>query len=81
LIIELMFELNAESGATLVLVTHDPDLATRCERVLTIAEGQLVADVRAARSGGVRPSLAAVAPMPAVANAVDQPPGQPRVLT
>ena len=45
-IIELMFELNAESGATLILVTHDPDLAARCQRVLTIAEGRLVADVR-----------------------------------
>ncbi len=47
-IIELMFELNAESGATLILVTHDPDLAGRCQRVLTIAEGRLVADQKTA---------------------------------
>ncbi|MGE0314885.1 MAG: ABC transporter ATP-binding protein [Lautropia sp.] len=45
-IIELMFELNAERGATLVLVTHDQALAARCERVLVIAEGRLVADRR-----------------------------------
>ncbi len=43
-IIELLFELNAESGATLILVTHDPGLARRCGRILTIASGALVAD-------------------------------------
>jgi putative ABC transport system ATP-binding protein len=43
-IIDLLFELNAESGATLVLVTHDPSLAARCGRILALANGQLVAD-------------------------------------
>ena len=43
-IIELLFELNAESGATLILVTHDPGLARRCNRILTIASGALIAD-------------------------------------
>jgi putative ABC transport system ATP-binding protein len=43
-IIDLLFELNAESGATLVLVTHDPSLAARCGRVLALASGALVAD-------------------------------------
>ncbi|HZH07723.1 MAG TPA: ATP-binding cassette domain-containing protein [Lautropia sp.] len=43
-IIELLFELNAESGATLVLVTHDPSLAARCGRILTLANGHLIAD-------------------------------------
>ncbi len=45
-IIELLFELNAESGATLVLVTHDPSLAARCGRILSLASGELVADRR-----------------------------------
>ena len=40
-IIDLLFELNAGSGATLVLVTHDEALAKRCNRVLTLREGQL----------------------------------------
>ena len=40
-IIELLFQLNRERGATLVLVTHDADLARRCGRVLTISEGRL----------------------------------------
>ncbi len=43
-IIDLLFELNAESGATLVLVTHDPSLAARCGRILTLANGHLIAD-------------------------------------
>ena len=45
-IIDLLFDLNSETGATLVLVTHDPSLARRCARVLTLASGRLVADDR-----------------------------------
>ena len=41
-IIELLFELNRESGATLVLVTHDPALAGRCGRTLSLRSGRLV---------------------------------------
>jgi len=41
-IIKLMFELNAEYGSTLVLVTHDPSIAARCSRTITIAAGKLV---------------------------------------
>jgi putative ABC transport system ATP-binding protein len=40
-IIDLLFGLNAQSGATLVLVTHDEALARRCNRVLTLREGIL----------------------------------------
>jgi putative ABC transport system ATP-binding protein len=40
-IIELLFGLNRESGATLVLVTHDAALAGRCARVLTLKDGVL----------------------------------------
>ena len=41
-VIELMFSLNAESGTTLVLVTHDNALAARCGRTLRLASGRLV---------------------------------------
>jgi len=40
-IIDLLFKLNAESGTTLVLVTHDMQLASRCQRVLELQNGQL----------------------------------------
>jgi putative ABC transport system ATP-binding protein len=43
-VIQLMFELNRERGSTLVLVTHDPSIAARCERTVTIAAGRLVQD-------------------------------------
>ena len=40
-VIELLFEMNRERGTTLVLVTHDADLARRCDRRLHIAAGQI----------------------------------------
>lgn len=40
-IIELLFEMNREQGTTLVLITHDPALASRCERTLSIHAGIL----------------------------------------
>ena len=43
-IMELMFELNRNSRATLVLVTHDQGLAERCDRVLSLDVGRLVSD-------------------------------------
>ena len=43
-IIALMTDLNREAGTTLVLVTHDPDLAARARRILRLADGKLVSD-------------------------------------
>lgn len=40
-VIELLFELNQRHGTTLVLVTHDPQLASRCHRVLHMQAGTL----------------------------------------
>jgi len=40
-VMELMFELNREAGTTLVLVTHDPAIARRCQRQLRIEAGRL----------------------------------------
>jgi putative ABC transport system ATP-binding protein len=42
-IIELLFDLNAASRTTLVVVTHDPAVARRCERTIRIEAGRLVA--------------------------------------
>ena len=42
-VIDLLFELNAQAGTTLVLVTHDERLAERCSRVLRLDRGRLVA--------------------------------------
>ena len=47
-IIELLFELNREFGATLILVTHDDAIAARCGRTLRIAQGRIESDSGAA---------------------------------
>ncbi|CAN5856920.1 ABC transporter ATP-binding protein [soil metagenome] len=46
-IIELMAELNRDLGTTLVLVTHDPEVAVRARRTIRVADGALIADTDA----------------------------------
>jgi putative ABC transport system ATP-binding protein len=41
-IVQLLFDLNAAAGTTLVLVTHNRELAARCDRVIEIDAGRLV---------------------------------------
>lgn len=45
-IIELLFARREETGATLLIITHDPALAAKCDRVLTMADGVIVSDTR-----------------------------------
>ena len=44
LVIDLLFRLATERGTTLLLITHDIDLARRCQRILSLADGRIVAD-------------------------------------
>jgi putative ABC transport system ATP-binding protein len=41
-VIELLFELNLENNATLILVTHDQNLANRCQRIIKLDAGRVV---------------------------------------
>lgn len=43
-IIELLFALNTDAGSTMVLVTHDDEIARRCQRVLRLHDGKLLED-------------------------------------
>ncbi|WP_184542867.1 ABC transporter ATP-binding protein [Mucilaginibacter sp. FT3.2] len=43
-VIKLIFDLNKEAGTTLVVVTHDLDLAAKTQRIIRIKGGKLVAD-------------------------------------
>jgi putative ABC transport system ATP-binding protein len=44
-IIEMLFELNAETGSTMVLVTHDTEIARRCQRIFYLDDRQLIEDM------------------------------------
>ena len=43
-IIDLLFERQAASGATLIIITHDGSLAARCGRIIEVLDGLIVAD-------------------------------------
>jgi putative ABC transport system ATP-binding protein len=43
-VIDLLFARRAETGAALVIITHDEALAARCERVVTLADGRIASD-------------------------------------
>jgi putative ABC transport system ATP-binding protein len=58
-VIDLLVELNREAQTTLVLVTHDQELARRARRVVRLAGGRIVSDTakeEAAEAGGAEPS-------------------------
>ncbi|MEO6329539.1 MAG: ABC transporter ATP-binding protein [Ginsengibacter sp.] len=44
IIVKLIFDLNTEAGTTLILVTHDAELAARTQRIIQLKGGKIVAD-------------------------------------
>jgi putative ABC transport system ATP-binding protein len=49
---DLLFTLKERTGATLLLITHDRNLAKRCDRIVSLADGRIV-------SGGLKRKVAA----------------------
>lgn len=43
-VVDLLFALRAEYGTTLLLITHDPELAARCQRQIAIGDGRISSD-------------------------------------
>jgi len=43
---QLLFRLNKEKGTTMLVVTHDADIASRCNRILQMEDGRIVKDER-----------------------------------
>jgi putative ABC transport system ATP-binding protein len=43
-VMDLLFEMTRAKGATLVLITHDPAIAERCDRVIHVADGRITDD-------------------------------------
>jgi len=46
-IVDLLLARRAESDATLLVITHDPELAARCGRIVTLADGRIASDLSA----------------------------------
>ncbi len=46
-VVDLLFALNKEQGITVVLVTHDEELAARCDRRIYLKDGEIVDEVNA----------------------------------
>ena len=55
-VIELLFALKTQNNSTLVLVTHDEDLARRCDRVVRMADGRIVSEQRPASAASEDPA-------------------------
>ena len=55
-VVHLLFELNREAGTTLVLVTHDLELAAKTQRVLRLRGGAVVSDFRASAAAAAAPA-------------------------
>jgi putative ABC transport system ATP-binding protein len=49
-VLDLLLEAQKITGSTLIIVTHDPDVAARLERVVTLRDGKVVGDRTAVRS-------------------------------
>ncbi len=45
-IIDLLLKLNSERNMTMMLVTHDPEIAARCSRILVMQDGRIIEDNR-----------------------------------
>ncbi len=52
-VIDLLFDLQARKGTTLILITHDAELAARCGRRLRLVDGRIVGDERGDGAGGL----------------------------
>jgi putative ABC transport system ATP-binding protein len=53
-VIEMLFARLAETGATLVLITHDAALADRCDRIIEMKDGHIIRDERRSANRAIR---------------------------
>jgi putative ABC transport system ATP-binding protein len=69
---DILFELNREHGITLIIVTHDEELAARCDRQVHIRDGLIVDGVEATTASATTTATATAARTPATATAEEQ---------
>ncbi|HEV2590680.1 MAG TPA: ABC transporter ATP-binding protein [Gaiellaceae bacterium] len=60
-VMEIFYRLNS-AGRTIVMITHEPDVAAHAKRVIQVADGQIVADMRQASVAGPPPEPQSVSP-------------------
>ncbi len=53
-VMDLLFDLHERRGTTLILVTHQPDVADRCRRILHLADGRIAEDAAGPAAAQVR---------------------------
>lgn len=56
MVIDLLFSLHRDQGSTLLLVTHDPELAAKADRVITLRDGRIVEDTPGQVGAGFKPA-------------------------
>jgi putative ABC transport system ATP-binding protein len=57
LVLDLLLERNRKAGTTLVLVTHDPEVASRADRKIVLRDGMVVEDTLPFAESAVEPVL------------------------
>lgn len=45
-VIKLLTELNRNNNRTIIIITHDPDVAARCQRVIEISDGEIISSYK-----------------------------------
>jgi putative ABC transport system ATP-binding protein len=63
-ILEIFQQLNRAQGITIILVTHEPDIATYAARVITFRDGQIIADVRQTAAAATMAKESSLFPLP-----------------
>lgn len=67
----LLRELHAE-GHTIIIVTHDPEVAAQCQRVVEIRDGEIISDTRSAEATAVREAPADMRRAPLWRSGIDR---------
>jgi putative ABC transport system ATP-binding protein len=52
MVMDLFHKLHREQGKTIILITHNPELAAETDRIITLADGYIISDIMTGNGGG-----------------------------